>query len=217
MSQRALVRTHLLTWALVGVALYLLGGLVDSYGLRMLAKPLPLLALIAWTWLEAPRREGRLTAGALALGLAGDMLLEASGETFLFGLVAFLLGHLVYIAAFSLSARALRPALAIPWAIYIVAVYLVLGEKLGEMAVPVVLYMVAISAMAWRASAWSAAGGAALWALPGATLFVFSDTLIAVDRFVTPLDGAGPAIMITYWLAQAGLAASVVLSAAAAQ
>jgi len=201
---------HLLAWALVGVALYLVGVAIDHHGLRMAVKPLPVLALMAWTWRARPDRVGRLVVAALGLGLAGDMLLEAGGSTFLLGLIAFLVGHVVYAAAFTADARPARWGLAAPWAAYTAAIYVVLGPLLGDMAGPVVAYMVAISIMAWRASARAASlGGPALWGVIGAALFVFSDTLIALDRFGEPIEGVRPAIILTYWLAQAALAASV--------
>ncbi len=203
------LRVHLLTWGLVGVALYLVGTLVDHLPLRLLAKPLPMLALIAWTWRRAPNPTGRAVVVALALGLAGDMLLEISSATFIAGLIAFLLGHIVYGAAFTRQVRALHLGLAVPWLLLVGAVYAILGDALGGMLVPVVAYMVVICGMAWRASARAAGlGGRALLGLAGAVLFVFSDTLIALDRFGEPIDGVRPAIILTYWAAQAGLAAS---------
>ena len=42
----------------------------------------------------------------------------------------------------------------------------------------------------------------------GALLFVLSDSLIGVNRFVSPFAGANIAIMLTYWLGQLGIAAS---------
>ncbi len=45
--------------------------------------------------------------------------------------------------------------------------------------------------------------------LAGALLFVASDTLLAVNRFVAPFDFAVPAILLTYWSAQALVAGSV--------
>ena len=51
-------------------------------------------------------------------------------------------------------------------------------------------------------SAWLAAGGAAL--------FVLSDSLIGINRFVAPFEGARHAIILSYWLGQFGIAASAV-------
>ena len=73
--------------------------------------------------------------------------------------------------------------------------------------------------MLWRAlarvgvvpprSAWLAAGGAAL--------FVLSDSLIGINRFVAPFEGARHAIILSYWLGQFGIAASAVALAAPRQ
>jgi uncharacterized membrane protein YhhN len=76
------------------------------------------------------------------------------------------------------------------------------------MAVPVVVYMLAIGGMMWRAAArWGDHPGAAA-AVIGAVLFGLSDTLIAIDRFRAPLRGAPFAIILLYWAGQAGIAAS---------
>jgi uncharacterized membrane protein YhhN len=202
---------------LVGVSLYFVALAADAHWLKLLSKPLPLLALIIWTTRSAPGTVGRLTAVGLVLGLIGDVLLSLGDGTFLLGLVSFLLGHIAYTAAFSLAARQLAPLLLIPMLVYVAAVSPVLVPVLGGLAGPVVAYMVFIGVMAWRAAAFAQArGGFAAAALLGAILFMFSDTIIAVNRFVSPISGADVAIMLTYWAGQAALAAGVVLSAPAA-
>lgn len=195
-----------------GVCLYLVGVATDDLVLRLATKPLPMLALIAWTLWKTLDTTRVITAVALTLGLTGDMLLEASDQTFIPGLVAFLIGHIVYMVAFSREARRLAPLQAIPMFAYGGVMGAVMAPHLGAMAVPVIAYLLIICAMAWRAAAFAEArGGWAVAALFGAVLFVFSDTLIALDRFVTPLEHIRPAIILTYWFGQAGLAASVVL------
>jgi len=89
---------------------------------------------------------------------------------------------------------------------------LLASQSLGALLIPVGLYALTISAMLWRAlarlgeqhiprnTAWLAA--------LGATLFVLSDSLIGINRFVVAFDEARYAIMITYWLGQLGIAAS---------
>jgi uncharacterized membrane protein YhhN len=74
-----------------------------------------------------------------------------------------------------------------------------------DLAVPVVVYMVVISAMVTCALA----TGNVLAAV-GASLFFASDALIAWNRFVAPLAWAPVAIMVTYHLGQAGLVTSLV-------
>ena len=147
----------------------------------------------------------------LSLGLAGDMLLEASDQTFIPGLIAFLLGHLAYAFAFSQAAGRLAPLQALPMLAYGAAVALVVAPHLGPLLVPVVVYMVAICSMGWRAAAFAEARGGWAWAsLLGALLFLLSDTLIALDRFVAPSEGVRPAIILTYWAGPAGIAAGLI-------
>lgn len=181
--------------------------------LRLLAKPVPALALAAWVNRRVGDRSGRLVASGLGLSAAGDTLLELGH--FLPGLVAFLLAHVAYVAGFVASDR--RPALAraIPFAAWGVAVLAVLWPGLGPMAGPVSLYVVVICTMMWRAAA--RLGGAtparaAGLGLAGALCFAASDTLIALDRFHAPVSGARWPIMLLYWLGQWGLAASAVLA-----
>ena len=44
----------------------------------------------------------------------------------------------------------------------------------------------------------------------GSVLFVISDSIIAIDKFYTPVANAQTAIMVTYYVAQFGIALSVV-------
>ena len=197
---------------LTGVCLYLVGVATDDFVLRVAVKPMPLIALITWVLAGARDGIGKIIAAGLVLGLTGDMLLEISDSTFIFGLIAFLFGHIAYIVALSRAAGQLAPLQALPLAIYGGVMAMVLGPHLGPMAVPVVAYLLIICAMAWRATAFAEARGGFAWlAMLGAVLFLFSDTLLAMDRFLEPITGVRPAVMLTYWFGQAGLAAGVVL------
>ena len=78
--------------------------------------------------------------------------------------------------------------------------------------IPVAFYALTISAMLWRALARlgepNIARASAWLAAIGAVLFVISDSLIGINRFVAPFDAARYAIIVTYWLGQFGIAAS---------
>jgi uncharacterized membrane protein YhhN len=65
---------------------------------------------------------------------------------------------------------------------------------------PVTAYMIAISLMAIAAGFRDEQQF--LWVAMGALMFMISDTLIAVERFVTPFEYSGMAVMSTYYLAQ---------------
>jgi alkenylglycerophosphocholine/alkenylglycerophosphoethanolamine hydrolase len=200
-----------LALAAIGVAAalaYLAGPAEFPPALRLATKPIPALALAAWVALRHRAWLGRLVAAGLVLSAAGDALLETG--RFPPGLLAFLAAHLAYLAGF-LSAAS-RPALlrALPFAAWGAGVYAVLRPGLGEMTIPVAVYMTVICAMMWRAAA--RVGGptprAAWLGLAGALAFATSDTLIAFDRFHAAIPGAAWPVMILYWLGQWGIAAS---------
>ena len=147
-----------------------------------------------------------LVLAGLTLSLAGDVLLIfPSHKAFLFGLIAFLCAHLVYIAAFvhlriagmlgqpqsNLAAEVIAAAVL---ALIAGAIYLYLKPKLGTMRAPVIVYMLVISVMVHRALAVAFAypGRATLVGLivAGALLFYVSDAILAIDRF--RMNGAMP-------------------------
>ncbi len=127
----------------------------------------------------------------LVLGLIGDVCLAMKGnKAFRAGLVAFLLGHVLYVVAF---AGLTRPSdwLALGHLLILgvsLGVFWWLRPHLGAMMIPVGLYVLVISLM--LAAAWVAflnpdlkATGA--WALlVGACCFYLSDLFVARQRFV---------------------------------
>jgi len=137
-----------------------------------------------------------LVAAGLTLSLAGDVLLipQDNPRAFLGGLVAFLLAHVVYIAAFvylqvslELERNVGEVVAAVVLALVGVAVYAYLRPGLGAMRGPVIAYIVVISAMVHRALAATLAyeGAATQPALivAGAFLFYLSDAILAVNKF----------------------------------
>jgi uncharacterized membrane protein YhhN len=177
--------------------------------LWLVVKPLPVLGL-AWWVLGAPKStyRDRLAVG-LVLSLAGDILIEWS---FVAGLAAFLLAHVAYIAAFLADTKRPRLLRAAPIAAYGAGMTAFLWPGLGDMRPAVMAYVVAICSMVWRAAARVGRSGVARpdeWAaLAGAILFALSDTLVAFDRFHTPVPYARIPIILLYWAGQAGIAYS---------
>jgi uncharacterized membrane protein YhhN len=143
-----------------------------------------------------------LTIGLL-FSAAGDIALELDRDNFfVVGLGLFLVAHLFYIAAFFQDARkqATRwPALALLLAFSSVLTIL-LWPGLEEMRVPVLVYIVVITAMGTIAT--MRPGPGAWLVLVGAFLFIFSDSLIAIDKFLRPVPANRYTVMITYYTAQ---------------
>jgi len=127
----------------------------------------------------------------LILGLIGDVCLALPGNgPFRTGLVAFLGGHVAYVAAFVLLARGadwLTPMYVVIAALG-AGVFWWLRPHLGNMQVPVAIYVVVISIMvatAYVAFVNRDEGWAGRWALlAGSASFYFSDLFVARDRFV---------------------------------
>lgn len=157
-----------------------------------------------------------LLVAALVLCAVGDALLAQEGEQFfLGGLVAFLLGHIVYMALFLAVATTAGAGVGIlfseAWRALLVLAALVgtgalsvrLLPTLGEdLRLPVIAYAVAIVAML---------AAAATLPLPlviaGAALFFVSDAILAAERFLLEEESpyrivAGPAVWVLYYLGQ---------------
>lgn len=195
--------SHLMMLALAAATLHIYALVSDNALLGLLAKPIPVMALIAWLR-SAPVTPYRnwITVG-LAFSVLGDLLLAIPADLFVFGLAAFLCAHLAYLRAY--CGKTLRPALPalLLSAITGITLFGVLARYgLGSLLAPVAVYALAISAMLWRSLA--CGGVAAL----GACLFVFSDSLIGIDRFVSPFAAAPYLIILAYWLGQWAIASS---------
>ena len=209
--------------ALLGVSAAL--GLFAARGLNLtwlavLCKPLPVLAMAAWVHQQMRKqphtaRYGAWLRAGLLLGMLGDILLEKPPDLFLFGLVSFLLGHICYVIGMWREQPTPRLARLAPILLFGAVMLLVLWPGLRALRVPVVIYTTVIVLMGWRAWARVTEGPSMrpdAWAgALGATLFLFSDGMLAYHRFVAPLPMAGYMIILTYWAGQLGLARSVLL------
>jgi uncharacterized membrane protein YhhN len=158
-----------------------------------------LLAVIAW------RAQAKLLAAALLFSAAGDAFLGIDGDRlFVPGLASFLITHVLYAAIFARIAKVasapptiVRKVAMVAVPLFAVSFAIVLWPALGSLAVPVALYMIAIVTMALLSLR------IASWSVPaGAVLFVASDSLIALGKFLWDAAWISPAIWITYALAQ---------------
>lgn len=193
----------LLAVALLGGAFYLYATFSDDLWLALVSKPVPVLALLLWLSSAPATPYRRRIMIGLGLSLIGDIALAWPGDQFVAGLAAFLFAHLAYLWAYLGRTREAAPGallLAITCGAGLFA--LLAWNGLGELLLPVALYALAISAMLWRALA---CGGLAAI---GAASFVLSDSLIGIDRFVSPFAAAPYLIILLYWLGQWAIANS---------
>lgn|SRR5690606_26471275 len=197
-----------------------LGG--DWWWLHYLCKPLTMVAIISMV-ARADAAAGRyrtLVLVGMLCSLAGDVFLMLPQDLFVPGLLAFLVAHLFYIAAFFPGATPKGRSLAILG--YVVAtagsVTLLLPKVPAELQIPVVVYGFVLVLMAGLAAARASAmrrdqalAAPTRMAALGAFLFVISDNVLAWDRFGHDVPLAMLLILATYFGAQWCIARSVVL------
>ena len=116
---------------------------------------------------------------------------------------SFALAHIAFVVFFYREYRKERAMVGIKWKSAIVGLYgLVVGMCIvphvqGPLQIGVSVYILLILAMCILA--WMQKNP--LYAL-GAWLFVFSDTILAWNKFVSPIEWAGYLIMVPYYLGQ---------------
>lgn len=173
-----------------------------------LFKPLTLVFVILIA-LQQNHPTSSFYRGAIVIGLlfslAGDVFLMSPRDSFILGLISFLIAHLFYYAAFAYEGHYSYSYWAfVPLLLYGCLMLRVLWPGLGKMRLPVLIYVLVILAMGWAAaSRWLLTGQeGSLAALAGAILFIVSDSALAVDRFRGRFRSAQLLILGTYFTAQ---------------
>ena len=140
---------------------------------------------------------------ALCFCLLGDVLL-LDPDYFVFGLGSFLIGHLLFARGFITLGGFQKNGMAlIVLLIFGIALYAWLYPDLGPLKYPVAAYVLVILSMAWLGISLYLKNKIKPYALiaVGVVLFMFSDSMIAVNKFKTPFALSGVVILSTYWLA----------------
>jgi uncharacterized membrane protein YhhN len=216
--------TTVVQWLLPSLALATLAGLLwlgERRGDRRMKwrfKPMTstLFLLMAVARDPAEGYDWLIFAG-LVLSAVGDLaLIPASRRWFLVGLVAFLLAHVAYTAAFGQRANlsALPPA---GWAAIVaasIALFLYFRPHLGAMLWPVAAYVAVITLMliaAWAVFLTEGGRSTFGWLVAtGAMLFYLSDITVARDRFIPGTGFTNRAVGLPlYYVAQFLLAFSI--------
>jgi alkenylglycerophosphocholine/alkenylglycerophosphoethanolamine hydrolase len=199
--------------AALSALLYLVGLALDIFWLKLLTKPWVVLALAGAVWRLAGTGGGRWIAWGLLVGAMGDVCMTLP-HGFLPGMIAFAIGHGLYVAAFLQWNRTPAPLLLVPVGLYAGTGLWLMLPGAGALAMPLVVYVIIIAAMIWRAAACALESRENLMVrsgpLAGALLFGLSDTSIGIHRFAQPLPDAAFSIILTYWAGQALFAATAI-------
>ena len=150
-------------------------------------------------------RERRWLIPALLLSAAGDWLLAIPRwpESFVFGLAAFLLAHLCFLAVLVplLVLSRTRLAGVIMVCLASVALLTWFWPHLGadKLTIPVTVYLVVLCAMVCAAIL---ARLPTIWTAVGAVCFAASDAMIAIDRFILGNEALAVPIWWSYAAAE---------------
>jgi sterol desaturase/sphingolipid hydroxylase (fatty acid hydroxylase superfamily)/uncharacterized membrane protein YhhN len=188
-------------------------GMVDGH---LVFKPMVMVIAIVFVAARAHSTGARgtfgikfdaLLVGALVFSLGGDVFLMLPGNYFIPGLGSFLVAHLFYIVLLRQgqgwfpSRKALLCVLG-----FGAVMYGVLWSSLGDpvLKVAVAAYVSVIALMAAQAIGRAVVLGdaAARWVAVGACVFMASDSLIAINKFLTPVPLSPLWILFTYYAAQ---------------
>ena len=185
---------------------------------EIFAKPSVMIFLFLGLYAETRLHGALLWFGiGILFSLIGDVLLLSPDRLFLPGLVAFLLAHIAYIVGFNNEVVVFGA-----WDVFLVAMILLAAFRIlqrlilalqskgmNRLILPVEVYGLTISTMLFFAmrtianSNWQA-GEAGLVSI-GAFLFYISDSILAWNRFVSPIKNGRLLNIIAYHLGQIAL------------
>ncbi|MET0759749.1 MAG: lysoplasmalogenase [Flavobacterium sp.] len=209
------MKNNLLLKGYIGISVvYLLIILLGHEDIAWFLKPLllPFLLFSVYTSEKFPTKN--LLLSALTFSWIGDVILMFAdkGELyFIFGLVSFLISHILYIVLFSKQENTTdyRKNIIFWIAFILIILYLksmltLLFPKLGDLKIPVSIYALTISTMLLVSLkgyfSWEKPANISI--LFGAMFFVTSDSILAINKFYEPLPYATFLIMFTYLVAQ---------------
>lgn len=190
-----------------------LGFIVSSFWLpyhfSFVIKALPIFVLFYWVNMRLKGHSQLFMVLALFFCLGGDIALDLNTESsFAIGLFLFLTGHVFYMIFYFLNARRtfngfLRMFILL---LYTGIMAFLILPKTGDMMLPVAIYLVIITLMGISAGFFY---GVTTSVFTGAIIFIISDSIIAVDRFLVDIPQQTVYVMITYYLGQLLMVAGV--------
>ena len=190
------------------LATALVAVMVDYFDLKVFVvlKPLTTILILLYPFIfKTPdlQNYAKWIGVGLLFCLMGDSFLLFDSQ-FVWGLASFLIGHLFFLFAFvQRQGWQWQPFILLVLGLFGTTVFMVISKSLEMLFYPVLVYLLVILTMSWQG-----------WALAlnpneknvrllgwGVSLFLFSDTLIAIDKFYSSFSVAGILILTTYWTA----------------
>lgn len=191
---------------------------MDIEVLQWVFKPLIMVVLGAFYFFgtSEPSPLAKAVVGAIVFSWIGDVCLMFQGVSemyFMAGLGAFFIAHLCYVMAYNQHVKKKEGTglhgiqkfrFSLPIVLAGTGLITILYAHLGALKILVTLYAIVLMVMTLQALfRYGYTNPVSFWfVFVGALLFMVSDSLIAVNKFLTSFELAGLTIMATYILAQ---------------
>lgn len=198
-------------FALILAIITIYGKLAENDLLQFVFKPLTMLAIILLAFLNSSSPlnfyEKAILIG-LIFSMVGDVFLIRQDQFFVQGLIAFLFGHICYIVAFWTNPNLPSSLIYLAYIVFFLSFF---WKYLGSLKIPVIIYAVALALMSWMALSRTIENHNhhTFHAFLGSIVFIVSDSLLAFNKFKSPIPLAHLWILATYFLAQWLIALSV--------
>ena len=197
-----MTRLHLIILVIFFSLIYIFFIPDQPFLLKIVFKIIPMILMILFTYLHRNSNNPAFSKWLL-FGLFFCMLGDATLHWFLLGLSCFLIGHICYIVAFfKEKKKAINRYAAILLLAYgVVMVAWIAGNifKSGNyiLSIAVCVYIAVILTMGW-----SAIQSTIPVLMIGALSFIFSDSILAINMFITNVPISHVLIMTSYYGAQ---------------
>ncbi len=195
------------------LTIHLFCGINKSFeDFTYISKPAIVFSLGIYFWFKSkslPTPLRFLTILALLFSLIGDIALMFDSIDpiyFILGLASFLLAHVMYILTFLKHRNTKKNPIGFMTILllYALALFYLLKNNLGDLLLPVIIYMLVILGMSSTAYLRQNMVNKTsfYWVFVGAILFMVSDSILALNKFYQPLPLSTVSIMLSYALAQ---------------
>ncbi len=181
---------------------FIVSTIFKPYPLSWLMKLVPMAILILYVSQHISNKKHNLFFIGLAFSACGDFFLDYDRtHWFIYGLGAFFVAHVFYLSAIWPIEKK-RLGYSLLYLVYGIAMFSLIAGGLGELFIPVLLYMLVLLFMGLSTLLSTKSNS---WLIMGGILFIFSDSLIGIDKFYAPIEHVSVLIMTTYYAAQFSL------------
>ena len=196
----------------------LINQVVHIEWIDLLTKPLLMITLLVFYLSNRHEKSNalsKLVVGALVFSWFGDVFLMLQGRfdgLFIPGLAAFLAAHILYIFAYQKAKYAEKDTIYGSFIKTRIAFLLLIGAALiymlypvlGDLRIPVIIYTLVIISMGISALLRRGRTLEKSFVLiySGALMFIMSDAMLGINKFLSPLVQSDLLIMATYIAAQ---------------